>query len=163
VISGRQFRSRSHSHAKGNRYLVSELLWGPDDPLFPRTRVAQNDNLTFEAVGMERVNWSNAGPIRKILKEAFEAVGLPYFNPHSFRKTLAQFGERICNTAEEFKAWSQNLGHENVLTTYLSYGEVASRRQAEIIRRLGEVAESEADELELIESALKAAKRRVRG
>jgi hypothetical protein len=35
------------------------------------------------------------------------------------------------------KAWSQNLGHENVLTTFSSYGDVARHRQAEIIRALG--------------------------
>ena len=35
------------------------------------------------------------------------------------------------------KAWSQNLGHENVLTTFSSYGDVARHRQAEIIRGLG--------------------------
>ena len=40
------------------------------------------------------------------------------------------------DTPEEFKAWSQNLGHEKVLTTFLSYGEVAGRRQGEIIRGL---------------------------
>src|SRR5512147_2134420 len=31
--------------------------------------------------------------------------------PHSLRSTLAQFGEQRCQTPEEFKAWSQNLGH----------------------------------------------------
>ena len=39
-------------------------------------------------------------------------------------------------TMEQFKAWSQNLGHEKVLTTFLSYGEVACQRQGEIIRDL---------------------------
>jgi hypothetical protein len=32
---------------------------------------------------------------------------------------------------------SQNLGHENVLTTFSSYGDVGRQRQAEIIRSLG--------------------------
>ena len=48
-----------------------------------------------------------------------------------------QLGERLCQTPEAFKAWSQNLGHEGVLTTFASYGEVASARQAQIIRDLG--------------------------
>jgi hypothetical protein len=30
---------------------------------------------------------------------------------HSLRSTLAQVGEQRCQTPEEFKAWSQNLGH----------------------------------------------------
>jgi hypothetical protein len=47
------------------------------------------------------------------------------------------FGGQICKSPEEYKAWSQNLGHENVLTTFSSYGDVALHRQAEIIRGLG--------------------------
>ena len=64
------------------------------------------------------------------------AAGLQYFNPHSIRNTLTQLGETVCQTPEAFKAWSQNLGHERVLTTFFSYGEVATRRQGEIIRIL---------------------------
>ena len=64
------------------------------------------------------------------------AGGLEYFNPHSFRKTLAVLGEQRCKTPEELKAWSQNLGHEDVLTTFRSYGEVSSYRQAEIMPAL---------------------------
>jgi len=95
------------------------------------------DSRHFEASGLDPKHWSSAGPIRAIFKGAFAAAGLPYFNPHSFRKTLALLGERICKSPEEYKAWSQNLGHENVLTTFSSYGDVARHRQAEIIRALG--------------------------
>lgn len=30
----------------------------------------------------------------------------------------------VCRIPEQFKAWRKNLGHEKVLTTFLSYGEV---------------------------------------
>ncbi|MGA2160394.1 MAG: hypothetical protein ABSG90_14425 [Dehalococcoidia bacterium] len=49
---------------------------------------------------------------------------------------LSNLGQDVCKTPEQFKAWSQNLGHEKVLTTFLSYGEVACQRQGEIIRGL---------------------------
>ena len=88
----------------------------------------------FEAAGLDRKHWSNAGPIRTKFKEAFAAAGFLYFNPHSFRKTLALLGGELCKTPEQYKAWSQNLGHEHVLTTFTSYGDVGSQRQAEIIR-----------------------------
>jgi integrase len=117
-------------------HLRTRKLWGPDDALFPRTQVAVNDSGQFAPVGLERCHWSNATPIRDIFRKAFEAAGLPYFVPHSLRRTLAQLGERICRTPEEFKAWSQNLGHDGVLTTFYSYGSVATRRQGEIIRSL---------------------------
>jgi len=117
-------------------YLRDEKLWGNDDPLFPATLVVQGSNRQFAAVGIAREHWSNASPIRSIFREAFVNAGQPYFNPHSFRNTLAQLGEEVCKTPEHFKAWSQNLGHEKVLTTFISYGEVACQRQGEIIRNL---------------------------
>lgn len=119
-------------------YLRRECLWGDADPLFPASKVALDPvSRRFGVVGLDRKGWSNAGPIRTIFKEAFEGAGLPYFNPHSLRKTLAQLGERTCAGPEEFKAWSQNLGHDHVMTTFASYGQVASHRQAEIMRALG--------------------------
>ncbi len=78
----------------------------------------------------------------KLFREVFTAAGLPYFNPHSFRSTLEQLGERICNSPESFKAWSQNLGHEGVLTTFTSYGQVSPQRQAELIRTAGRTADA---------------------
>ncbi len=120
------------------RFLQRERYWGHDDALFPATRVEAGSNGEFEVVGLARTCWSTATPIRTAFREAFTAAGLPYFNPHSFRKTLARLGEAICTTPEEFKAWSQNLGHEKVLTTFLSYGEVDRIRQREIIERLGQ-------------------------
>jgi len=118
-------------------YLRDDCLWGNDDPLFPKTDVAIGKSRTFQAVGIKKEHWSTATPIRKIFREAFELAGLPYFNPHSFRKTLVGLGEKVCQTPEEFKSWSQNLGHEGVLTTFYSYGEVQPRRQAELIQQLG--------------------------
>jgi integrase len=117
-------------------YLRDEKLWGNDDPLFPATRIGLGSTRQFEVTGLARKHWSTATPIRKIFREAFVRAGLPYFNPHSFRNTLVQLGQSVCNTPEQFKAWSQNLGHEKVLTTFLSYGEVACQRQGEIMRGL---------------------------
>jgi integrase/recombinase XerD len=115
-------------------YLRQDKLWGLDDPLFPMTKVAVGADLRFAAAGLGRKHWSSAGPIRTIFKDAFATAGLPYFNPHSFRKTLALLGGDLCETAEHYKAWSQNLGHDHVLTTFTSYGDVSSYRQAEIMR-----------------------------
>jgi integrase len=113
-------------------WLRQVKLWGNDDPLFPVTEVLVGTSRQFEVSGLARRHWKNASPIRKIFRDAFVKAGLSYFNPHSFRNTLVQLGEQSCKTPEEFKAWSQNLGHEKALTTFLSYGEVASHRQGEI-------------------------------
>ena len=118
-------------------FLRQDMLWGNDDPLFPATRVVVGPSRQFEAAGLERAHWSSATAIRGIFKEAFTNAGLPYFNPHSFRNTLVRYGQAKCQSAEHFKAWSQNLGHEKVMTTFLSYGQVEGSRQGEIIRELG--------------------------
>jgi hypothetical protein len=88
-------------------FLRQDKLWGLDDPLFPATKVAIGGTLRFEATGLDRKHRSNAGLIRKIFKEAFALGGFPYFNPHSFRKTLALLGGDLCKTPEQYKAWSQ--------------------------------------------------------
>jgi integrase len=111
-------------------------LWGNDDPLFPATAIGQDSEQQFAAVGLARAHWASADAVQKIFKQLFEGVGLHGFNPHSFRHALAALGERTCQNPEQFKAWSQNLGHESVLTTLSSYGAVPEQRQADIIKRL---------------------------
>jgi len=119
-------------------YLKSECLMGNDEPLFPKTEMGQGIDNNFQVVGLSREHWSSAAAIRKIFKDAFSLAELPSFNPHSFRNTLTVLGESLCHSAEEFKAWSQNLGHEGVLTTFYSYGEVQESRQIDIFKQLKE-------------------------
>jgi len=114
-------------------YLRQDKLWGNDDPLFPATHVGVGEDHQFGIVGLKREHWRSTGPIRAIFRDAFTVAGLPYFNPHSLRDTLVQLGERLCQTPEAFKSWSQNLGHEGVLTTFYSYGSVSRSRQRDII------------------------------
>jgi integrase len=143
-------------------FLLKERLWGRDDPLFPATLMEHSPERQFRAAGLARKHWTNADPIRAIFKEAFEAAGLPGFNPHSFRHALAILGESICKTPEEFKAWSQNLGHEQVLTTFASYGQVSTHRQAEIIRNLSRPLREENHLNDLARKVLEIARREAR-
>jgi len=112
------------------------LFFAETDPLFPATLVARGAaSGLFEPAGLTRDFWADANPIREIFRRAFEAAGLPYANPHSFRKTLAEEGRRRHgNDVEALQAWAQNLGHESLLTTLTSYGKIAPARQAAIIR-----------------------------
>jgi integrase len=115
----------------------------------------------FPPLTLARKSWSNAEPIRKIFRAAFACAGLPYFHPHSFRKTLARLGERLCRTPEAFKAWSQNLGHEQVSTTLSSYGAVPRHRQGEIILSLGQQSETgDEDLMVLLQRAAEIAKKK---
>lgn len=117
-------------------FLRGELLFGDADPLFPKTQIGIGPDGGFMAVGLARAFWSDGGPIRRIFRERFEAAGLPYFHPHSIRKTLAHLAYRLKLDLESAKAWSQNLGHEHPITTWTSYGRIEDRRTAEIMARL---------------------------
>jgi len=91
----------------------------------------------FEPQGLARQGWASTGPVRDIFRRGFAAAGLPYFNPHSFRDMMVRHVMSLDLSPEEMKSWSQNLGHEGVLTTFTSYGTVPAHRQGELIRALG--------------------------
>jgi integrase len=117
---------------------VAELrdmhLIGPNDPLFPATAMGLGASGGFQPQGLARHGWASSGPIRDVFRRAFEGAGLPYYNPHSFRDMLVRHAMTLDLSPEEMKAWSQNLGHSEVLTTLTSYGTVPLHRQCELIR-----------------------------
>ncbi len=126
-------------------FLRKDKLWSDDDPLFPATENGIDETGRFGPVGLARRHWSNATPIRKIFKDAFSYAGLPYANPHSFRNTLVQLAYQLRLSSEQFKVWSQNLGHESILTTFSSYGPVTPYRQGEIMRQIGQTGDAAND------------------
>jgi len=122
-------------------FLAGEKLFGPDDPVFPKTRVAPDADGSFAACGLSRENWADAGPVRAIFKAAFARIDLSYSRPHTVRDTLTQLAYKLGLSAEGFKAWSQNLGHASVLTTLQGYGHVVAERQGEILAGLAQPGE----------------------
>lgn len=125
-------------------YLRSDLLYGPDDPVFPQTATRIDPVRGPVAEELKRAIWSNAAPIRAIFKRAFTTAGLPYFSPHRVRSSIVEFAWRTCRTPEEFKAFSQNLGHSHVATTLASYGTIPLHRQRELVRNAGKVEDRDA-------------------
>jgi integrase len=118
-------------------YLTKEKLFSPDDPLFPKTTMKLDASNGFQPDGISREHWNTTAPVCKIFRQAFEGANLPYFNPHSIRHTLGHLAQTYCTTPQEFKAWSQNLGHESVNTTFGSYGYIDPHTQCEVIKGLG--------------------------
>ena len=118
-------------------YVDEVLKFKPNDPLFPKTLVKPNaESMTFEVQGLSREHWANAGPVRELFKAAFKAVSLPYYNPHLFRKTICRWGLEHC-THKQYKALSQNLGHEHVMTTYNSYAKLTEDEQLKAVSNIG--------------------------
>ena len=114
---------------------LKEMGFSSADPLFPKTKVGVGSDRKFQAQGLLREPWASPSSLVKIFKRAFAAIGLPPFPPHRIRDTIVELGQRICRTPEEFKSWSQNMGHSDVLTTFMSYGSVPVGRQMELMDR----------------------------
>ncbi len=119
-------------------YLKTELGFGDDDPLFPATNQAQDENDRFISDGLTKRHWASAQPMRGIFKAAFRASGLPYYNPHSFRHTLMALAYEFKLSPEALKAWSQNMGHEKLDTSVNCYGKLSLDRQKTLILELHE-------------------------
>jgi integrase len=115
--------------------LTADPLRGPQDPLFPATEMGVSEQGSFVPYGLSRDGWSTTSPIRDIFRNAFEGAGLPYFSPHSIRHMLVRHIMTLDLPLETLKAWSQNLGHEGLLTTLTSYGSVPTDRQGQLIKQ----------------------------
>lgn len=124
------------------KFLKEDKLYSVTDPLFPRIKLGHDKNFSFEAQGLEPIHWTTASQIRKIFKSSFERFNLPYFNPHSFRDTINEIGKNSCNIAQ-YKAWSQNLGHEKMSTSLDNYGNIDTHRQLELIDSVKELNQSD--------------------
>lgn len=134
--------------------LREDHQFSDSDPLFPKTRVGVGPERKFAALGIDRSPWSSPSSAANIFKQAFVASGQPPFSPHRVRDTLAELAKDHCRTPEDYKAWSQNMGHEDVLTTFRSYGSVAPGRQVDLMarfRKRGPLQDRDDDDFNVIE------------
>ena len=129
----RDFSEAEKALADWLAYLDQTALYGPDDPLFPTTAVQASKGKGFAVIGFHRNHWKSTEPIRKIVKQAFEAANLPNYGPHAFRHMLARHVAKNCVSVAELVATSQNLGHTDVLTTLGSYGQISRDEQRRLV------------------------------
>ncbi|MDH5721852.1 MAG: site-specific integrase [Alphaproteobacteria bacterium] len=113
-------------------YLVS-LGFKDNDPLFPKIDNSFNAQNLLEQ-GIKKIEIKSDTTIRDVFRRAFENAGLPYINPHSFRKTLARYAQT--QTPEFLNAVRQNLGHSSIDTTLNSYGQLSVADQRRIINQV---------------------------
>jgi len=126
--------------------LRRDHLWGETDPLFPSTAMGLGEDGAFQPQGLARETWKSTQPIRDIFRRGFSCANLPYFNPHSLRDMLVHHIMRRDVSPAQMKAWSLNLGHEGVLTTFTSYGGMTVQQQGDLIRE-SSIAKDESDPL----------------
>jgi integrase/recombinase XerD len=121
-------------------YLETKKGFKPYDPIFPMTKVENGkDNISYYSTGeVEAQFFKNSGSLRKIFEKRFKQAGLEYFHPHTFRHSWVKEMAKLPLTEEEKKAISQNLGHEDVGTTFGSrgYGKLDEGRQIELMKTI---------------------------
>lgn len=131
--------------------LRGPLLFGPDDPVFPATRLDLNEDGRFAPLGLKRERWATTTPVCEVFRRAFAAAGLGHFGPHSLRRTLMALAYDLNLGPREFKAWSQNLGHDGVLTSFTSYGALGLEEQGRV---MAEIAERPANDPTAVDTAI---------
>lgn len=121
-------------------YLEKEKGFNQNDPIFPATKIENGkENISYYNTGkVEPKKLKSSSSLRSIFKKRFENAGVKYYYPHTFRHWWVKEIAKLPLTEEEKKAISQNLGHENVGTTFGSYGygKIAEDRQIEIVKNI---------------------------
>ena len=110
---------------------------GPDHPIFPST-LKGFSNKSYSKTLVSDEGWSSSSGARKIFEKRCKSAGVPYYHPHSFRHLIVHYMSKARLTEEEKKAISMNLGHENVGTTFGSYGygNMSSMDAVKIVQKL---------------------------
>ncbi|OGN14509.1 MAG: hypothetical protein A3G02_00380 [Candidatus Yanofskybacteria bacterium RIFCSPLOWO2_12_FULL_44_13b] len=121
-------------------YLENKKGFKPENPIFPATKIENGkENMSYYNTGeVEPIFWKSSSSPRKIFEKRFEQAGVKHYHPHALRHLLVKEISKLPLTEEEKKAFSQSLGHENVGTTFGSYGygKIEENRQTEIIRNI---------------------------
>jgi len=116
-------------------YLINEKLYNISKPIFPSTNIDMKSETQhiFTATGITDKFWSNTDSMRMIFKKRAKQQSLEYYSPHKFRHFIINEASKHTKGAEQMKAVSQNMGHENISTTFYGYGAVNTARVGDII------------------------------
>lgn len=134
-----------------------------DNPIFPSTLKGFSGEYDHNKTLVSDESWSSSSGARKIFERRCKSAGVQYFNPHSFRHLIVNYMSKARLTEEEKKAISMNLGHENVGTTFGSYGygHMTPIDAVKIVQKLNMVTDDgqsevlTSEEKEIIEKLLK--------
>tara|TARA_R110000751_G_scaffold137830_3_gene241309 strand:+ start:1899 stop:3542 length:1644 start_codon:yes stop_codon:yes gene_type:complete len=119
---------------KWHRYLIDELKYAPDDPLFPKSVPLKGKGGSVGKNSLVPIHHGSTQSISLMVKRSFKRAGLPEFTMHRFRDMLVGEMYRRKLPADKLKAWSQNFGHASVKTTIVSYGKLSSVEQGRLIQ-----------------------------
>ena len=112
--------------------------FAPDDPIFPATSSEISTKKAYSKDNISHSFWSDTGSARKIFEKRCQNAGVKYYHPHSYRHLVVSLMSKMRLTEEEKRAISLTLGHENIGTTFGSYGygSMGVDRAVDIVREL---------------------------
>ena len=135
-----EYKETLNFFLKWFNYLQDEKKFGPDDPIFPATKIENGkDNISYYSTNrVEPKFLKTSTSLRQIFRKRYDQAGVKYYHPHTLRHFWVKEMSKLPLTEEEKKAISQNLGHANVGTTFGSsgYGKIEENRQIEIIKNI---------------------------
>ncbi|WP_342448124.1 tyrosine-type recombinase/integrase [Parasedimentitalea huanghaiensis] len=111
---------------------LEALGFNPADALFPDGKHIRRRIYEDEAIPPLRTN----GPINQAFAIASAVIGKAY-SPHSARHCLKALGDQLCDSAQERKAWSLNMGHESEVITNTHYGKMTSESRMQTLGQVG--------------------------
>jgi integrase len=110
--------------------------FGSDDALFPPLVAF----IRFRKGGQYLGKPVPAMTSTHAITEAFRAACRTHsstYTPHAAKHTIASERDRRSLTAEQRKAWSENMGHENEQITDTHYGKLSEDRRFELLEDVG--------------------------
>ena len=110
----------------------------PEDPVFPKSKQEmKGNNRLFETpINVVPEYWISTSSIRGIFKQYSIKANVKYYTPQSYRHSAMNYAFKYAQNGADYKAISQNFGHENIATTFSIYGQLDP---ADLIDRLKEI------------------------
>lgn len=115
---------------------MKQMGFHDDDALFPKLDWFEKPNEITMCARPPVAVMSTTQAVGDAFARASKYAACKY-TPHSAKHTLAAECDRRPLTREQRKAWSENLGHENELTTKVYYGKMSGERRSEVIEGIG--------------------------
>ncbi|MCZ8261157.1 MAG: tyrosine-type recombinase/integrase [Beijerinckiaceae bacterium] len=116
---------------------LSDLGLCSSDALFPRDTELVRIEAGDSPKAGEFPVWARSTQVRAIVRNGFEAAGLPRHSPHVFRHMMAKHVLSLRPPAEDLIAFSINLGHNRLETTVNPYGRPDEETRGRLIAGLG--------------------------
>ncbi|WP_425093971.1 tyrosine-type recombinase/integrase [Tropicimonas sp. S265A] len=118
--------------------LMEQGGFGPDDALFPPLDAFYHFQKAGKYLGKAVPVMTSTHAITEAFRAACSSHTSTY-TPHSVKHTISSERDRRPLTAEQRKAWSENMGHENEQITERHYGKLSDEQRFELL----EVVETE--------------------